>query len=273
MSSTSNNALSHQPSTPQTTQDCEDTPPPKWKRFASALGKLWTGIKQAKNALAKHLNGNQRVRKLISPRSKKSAIPLKKPESGAQATDVANTTSTTSPSTVINQQADSETLTRPETPVAVTTATESSISLSSQPDISPFPISVPTTRQSSNIISLVDHQFIRPGTPFSEVSTLHNSTCVDVNSSHHLSDTPPPTIPQPNTGPATDVSTATPPHPILSQPVRPSAPPIRTDLDYSNIPGSDDEDSRSTVRGRSSIPASALDLHGMGGHFDESPSQ
>ena len=203
----------------------------------------------------------------MSGRAKKAAIPTEEAQSKPESTHDDNVTSSPRPSTMVVEEIPSEPLPLPEPRFAVTTATESSISLSSQPDATPTPTQAPTIDHPLSIIHDIDRQFRSDGrssTPFSEASTLQNSTVVYDNLSRRASDVRPPATPESDSRPIT-----TPPLP--PQLTRPFTPRLQTNIDNLNVPSSDDEDSHSTVRGRGS-PASAVDFNGIGRHFEESTS-
>jgi hypothetical protein len=256
------------------------------KTFASAVGKLLrTAIKKPRNVLAKHLNGKKHFQKLMPRRKKKVAtspeVLAGSPEEVNAADDIpaanpADASPATNPATATRDEPGPEPLSPPEPRFAATEPTESSISLCSQSEATPTASHTPHLHHPQNIITYVDHQF-RPGrrcsTPLSEASTLQNSTYVNDNLSRRASESQPPPAPESDPVPSVATPPSTPLPPLPSQPGRPYAPRIQTNLGHLYVPGSDEENSHSTVRDRSSSPASAVDFHGMGGHFEESSSQ
>jgi hypothetical protein len=257
-----------------TAQDCTNTTPPKSKSFASAVGKIWTAFKVPRRALARHLNVNKRLRRLMPRRTKDPVIPLDKPESSPGAVDDAFCAAPQNLSTALDQETELEPLTCPNPRFAATTATESSISLSSQPETTPILTPNLDTHRSVNLINVAQHESGSDGrsdTPFSEATTLENSTVVNDASSSRNSEALHPSALELNSDPAIGNRPATPPL-LSSLIIRPFTPCLQTNLGHLDVPLSDDEDSSSTVRRGGSSPASAVDFHGMGGHFEESPS-
>jgi hypothetical protein len=248
-------------------QGCTNTTPPKSRSFGSAVGKIWTAIKEPRSVLARHLNVNKRLRRLMPRRTKDPGIPLDKPETSPEAVDKAVCAVPQNLSTVFDQETESEPLTCPNPQFAATTATESSISLSSQPDTTPIPTPNLDTHQQLNIVNVLQHDFDSDGrseTPFSEATTLQNSTVVNDASSSRSSEALHPSTLEPNSDPTIGDRPLTPP-PISSLIIRPFTPRLQTNFGHLDVPPSDDEDSSSTVR------RSAVEFHGMGGHFEESP--
>lgn len=255
--------------------DCNGVSPPRLKTLGSAVGKIWTAIKQPQNVLAKRLRGNKRLKKLMSLGMRKPSTPREKPRSRPEAISVAEPTPPPILSTPIVQETALEALTRPQAPFAVATSTDSSLSLSSQPEATPIPNPAPDTRQPLHLINDFDRQFgsdVGSTTHLSEASTLQNSTFVNESRSRSHSEVQLPSIEEPNGGSAIGPNRGTPP-PFPSESLRPFTPRLQTNFGQLHVPSSDDEDSQSTIRGRGSSPASAVDFSGMGGHFEESPSR
>jgi hypothetical protein len=200
-------------------------------------------------------------------RTKDPGIPLDKPKTSPEAVGKNVCAVPQNLSTVFDQETESEPLTCPNPPFAATTATESSISLSSQPDTTPTPTANLDTHQQLNMVNILQHDFDSDGrseTPFSEATTLQNSIVVnDASSSRSLEALHPSTL-EPNSDPTIGDRPLTPP-PISSPTMRPFTPRLQTNFGHLDVPLSDDEDSSSTVR------RSAVEFHGMGGHFEESP--
>ncbi len=281
--------LSHQtPATPPTPtsphvqrdcnnmdQACAETPSSKSKTFKSTFGKLWAGFKRPKSVLAKHLNVNKRLRRWMAPRTKKPGMAPEEPQSAQDATNTAGPTSEPNPSLPIIQETAVGILNPPEPPIAVSTATESSLSLSPQPG-APANVSRSTvTHQPQSIIDVVEGQFgtnAHHGASFSDASTLQNSDVVNDSSSHRRSAVQSFARTDSTRGSINDTSNVSAP-PFSSQELRPSTPCLRINTEHLNVPASDDEDGQSTVRGRSSSAASDIDFSGMGVHLEESISR
>ena len=220
--------------------------------------------------MAKHVNSNKHLQKLIPGRKKKV---LEQPANESSAGNTANDIPAPNVTSTTTEEPRPETF-RPRTLLSVVTEpTDSSISLSLPSDAPPNPSQSHDVRHPQNIIANVNRQFrsdLGSNAPSSQASTLQNSTYVNDGLSRRSSETQPPSIPEPDASPAVDND---PPAPRPSQPGRPYAPRIQTNLAQLHVPGSDDEDGHSTIRGGSSSPASAVDFHGMGGHFEPSTSQ
>ncbi|ERF69984.1 hypothetical protein EPUS_03536 [Endocarpon pusillum Z07020] len=255
-----------------TGQACADTPSSKSKTFVS---KLWAGFKQPKTVLAKHLNVNKRLRKLMSLRRKESEIAPKEPQSAQDVTNTASPPSEPNPFPPLVQETAVEILNPPGRPLATCTLTSSSLSLSSQPGASANTSRATVTRQPQSIINVVEGQFradVRHSTSFSEATTLQNSDVVNDSSSHRQSTGRPLTPTDSARGSINDPSNVAAP-PASSQPLRMSMQGLHINTQHLNVPVSDDEDGQSTARGRNSSATSEGDFFGVGGHFDESPAQ
>ena len=252
----------------------DDSPRPK--TFVSAFGKLWTAFKQPGSVLAKHLNGKKHFKKLMSRRKKALATSVEDPASSPEVVDTAGDVDANSEATATPKEPDSESLRPPVAPFATTEPTESSISLSSPSEAEQSSSPAPDTRHPHSLLDYVEHQFPPsgpPSTPFSsKASTLHHSPHVHDDLSDHASESPSPSIPDSHLFP-TVLTNSTTPHPRSPPPnIRPQAPRIQTNLGHLHVPGSEDENSHSTIRERNSSPASAGDFHGMGGLFEDSSS-
>jgi hypothetical protein len=168
-----------------------------------------------------------------------------------------------------------ESLAFPEPPVALTEDTESSISLSSGRGGPPTHTEAPEEDPRQNLPNYVNRQFPpggRSSTPFSQASTLQNSTYVNDDLSRHPSEVEPSPTAQPDPLPSANTLPASRRQPPGSpaQSTHPHAPRLDTNLDRLHVLESDNEDSRSTVRERSGSPA---DFRGMGDHFNQSSPQ
>ncbi|KAF7507006.1 hypothetical protein GJ744_011030 [Endocarpon pusillum] len=228
------------------------------------VSKLWAGFKRPKTVLAKHLNVNKRLRKLMS---------LRRPQSALDVTNTASPTSEPNPFPPIVQETAVEILNPPVPHFATSTSTSSSLSLSSQPGGPANASRTTITGQPQNIIGVVDGQFraeLRQSTSFSEATTLQNSGVVNDSSSDRQSTGRLLTPTDSARGSISDTSNVVVP-PASSQHLRMSMQRLHINTQHLNVPVSDDEDSQSTVRGRSSSAASDVDFVGVGVHFDESP--
>lgn len=249
-----------------TGQACADTPSPKSKTFVS---KLWAGFKQPKIVLAKHLNVNKRLRKLMSLRRKKSAIAPEEPQSAQDVTITASPPPEPNPCPPLVQETAVETLNPPGPP------SSSSLSLSSQPGAPTNASRATITHQPQTIIGVVEGQFradVRQSTSFSDATTLQNSDVAIDSSSNRQSTVRPPTPTDSARGSINDTNNVVAP-PTSSQYLRMSTPRLQIETQHLNVPVSDDEDGQSTVRGRGSSAASEVDIYGVGGHFEESLAQ
>lgn len=255
-----------------TGQACAETPSPKSKTFRSTLEKLWAGLKRPKSVLARQLNVNKPLRRLTALRTKKSGIAPEEPQSAQDATNAAGPTAEPTPSPPIVQETAVGILNPPEPPFAVSTPTESSLSLSSQLGAPADPSRATSTHRPQNIIDVVEDRFgthLHHGISFSEASTLQNSDVVHDSSSHRRSVVQS-LSPTDSIHDASNVSA----HPVSSQQRRRSAPRLQITTEHLSVPVSDDEDGQSTVRGRSSgSAASEIDFTGMGLHLEESAPQ
>jgi hypothetical protein len=254
-------------------QDCNHTRL-RSKTFASVVAKIWTAIKDPRNVLAKRLKSKKRLQKLALWRTKEQAVPGGKRKRSREPLNVAGPTSSSVPATAIFEETPSESVTCPSPPLPITTASESSISLPSQTDATPPSASVRDIRHSPSIISFIDLQFRSdglPGTAFSEVSTLQNSTFVNEDFSRDFSEARLSRALEPQNVTVLDATHAT-PAAIASQPTRPSTPRPRPSFRQGNVPSSNDQENPSTTCSIHSSPASEVDFQGMGGHFEESRS-
>lgn len=273
----------HQTPCSITRQDSEQ-PPRKTKiktetKTKAFVRKVWTTIKKPGDALVKHVNDNQRLRRLLPWRVRESATLPEQPRSSPEATNTVGSPSPQDPSNApTGGPPASEPLSvdHPSQPPASTviveetilaypvvpnparrTASDSSISLSSRQDSPPSIPPSPAVQHSVNTITNFEGSF-RPGshatTTFSDETTLLNSTAVNDNLSRGFS------------SPSVDANRST--LQVTSQHLRPTP---RIQTEHLNVPGSDDDDGHSTVRNRSnSSPASVEeDLHGIGRHFEE----
>lgn len=255
-------------------QNHTNTPPIKGKKLSMALERLWTAIKLPTTILAKHWRKCKRLRKVLKLRAKQPVTLVEEPKSCPQAVDLAIPAPPSTSSLAIAQDRNTRPSTCSEAPVADATATDRSISLSSQPDITLNSTPFLEGTRPPNSLNLDDHEFVPdpcPGIRSSEASTLQNSTFVNNNNiSRDPSEAQSRSISEFDRDATTEVSPDTPPgHSSLI--IRPLAPRIQTSFGQLNVPGSDEEDGRSTIRGRGSSPASPVDFNEIGSRFDESP--
>jgi hypothetical protein len=224
---------------------------------------------QPQKILANRLRGSKRLNKVMSLRRRKAAMPQEKP-SNPEADKVAEATPLPLSSTPTIEGTAPETLTRPPTPFAVTTTTDSTLSLSSRAEASPILSPGLNSRRPTDILHSIDHHFpvhSNSTTHLSQVSTLQDSTFVHGTLSRSMSEIQPPSVEEPNGGPPIDADYSTPPPP-RAEPSRPvTRPRVQTDFDQLHVPNSDDQDSQSTIRGE------GIDFSQMGGLFEGSPSR
>jgi hypothetical protein len=250
----------------------------KSNALTTAVEKFRSAIRIPRSALTRHLHGNGRIREFLARRAKRPVASSQQKENKGRASTGVDT-KTPSPPTTRSEERDLSPLTLPRPPFAVTTSTDSSISLSSQPETSRVEEARPETRDHLDIIDHVDHHFgpNRPATPSSQADTLHNSSYVDVNSSRRPSETQPPSSLEAESILGIGADHEVPslpqlPPPPPPPPRRPFTPRLDTALDYLNVPETDDEDGYSTVREHSSSTASAVDFNNIGFQFDEAAS-
>lgn len=246
--------------------------PRKRRKFTSAVGRLWAAIIHPKIVLEKHLDGKRSLRWLIFRTGRKSSPSVERPCSSPEATKVAVPARPTHPcKSIAAEDKGTQTWGPPDPPSVITITTDSSISLSPEPNVTTNATPVPDPPDQVDVVDTFDHGVPcdgRPNKPLSQATTVPNSTSLAENFSNHTSGVPSAPISEPGNGDAIAASIETPFESL--QHISPSTLRLQTNMDLLHV-HIEGEEGYSSGREGTSSPASAVDFHGMGGHFDAWP--